>query len=69
MDNGVSKAYFRRELDKGRAERFSPHGPEIQGCIRCGVCLDAPNPLYKLPPQWKELGTPPRYLKPVVSSS
>ncbi|HLA76519.1 MAG TPA: radical SAM protein [Vicinamibacteria bacterium] len=69
VDNGVSKAYYLRELDKSRAVRFSPHCPEVQGCIRCGVCEDAPNPLYRLPDQWKELGTPPRYLKPGVSSS
>ncbi len=69
VDNGVSKAYYLRELDKSRAERVSPHCPEIQGCIRCGVCEDTPNPLYRLPEQWTHLGTPPRYLKPVVSST
>ncbi len=69
VDNGVSKAYYLRELDKSLAERFSPHCPEIQGCIRCGVCTEAPNPLYKLPEKWKELGRPPLYLKTVVTSS
>ena len=39
-DNGVSKAYFWRELEKSRQERLSPHCPEVQGCIRCGVCRD-----------------------------
>jgi radical SAM superfamily enzyme YgiQ (UPF0313 family) len=63
VDNGVAKAYYLRELDKARAEKLSPHCPEIQGCIRCGVCVETPNPLYKLPEKWKELGTSPRYLK------
>ena len=65
VDNGVAKAYYLRELDKARAEKLSPHCPEIQGCIRCGVCVETPNPLYKLPEKWKELGTSPRYLKVV----
>jgi radical SAM superfamily enzyme YgiQ (UPF0313 family) len=63
VDNGVAKGYYLRELDKARAEKLSPHCPEIQGCIRCGVCVETPNPLYKLPEKWKELGTSPRYLK------
>ena len=63
IDNGVSRAYFWRELDKARQEALSPHCPEIQGCIRCGVCVDTPNPSYKLPEKWKHLGTSPRYLK------
>jgi radical SAM superfamily enzyme YgiQ (UPF0313 family) len=63
VDNGVAKSYYLRELDKARAEKLSPHCPEIQGCIRCGVCVETPNPLYKLPDKWKELGTSPRYLK------
>ncbi len=62
VDNGVSRAYFLRELDKARQEALSPHCPEIQGCIRCGVCVDTPNPSYKLPEKWKHLGTSPRYL-------
>jgi radical SAM superfamily enzyme YgiQ (UPF0313 family) len=61
VDNGVSKAYFWRELEKSRQERLSPHCPEIQGCIRCGVCVEAPNPLYRLPEKWKALGAPPLY--------
>ena len=44
-------------------ERLSPHCPEIQGCIRCGVCVETPNPSYRLPDKWKELGTSPRYLR------
>jgi radical SAM superfamily enzyme YgiQ (UPF0313 family) len=68
VDNGVSKAYYLRELDKSVRERLSPHCPEIQGCIRCGVCLETPNPAYKLPDKWKALGTSPRYL-PVLASS
>jgi hypothetical protein len=63
VDNGVSKAYYLRELDKSRNELLSPHCPEIQGCIRCGVCVETPNPTYALPEKWKHLGTSPRYLK------
>lgn len=63
VDNGVSKAYYLRELDKAAAEKLSPHCPEVQGCIRCGVCEEAPNPSYRLPEKWKHLGTSPRYLK------
>jgi radical SAM superfamily enzyme YgiQ (UPF0313 family) len=68
IDNGVSKAYYLRELDKSYKEKLSPHCPEIQGCIRCGVCVETPNPSYKLPDKWKELGTPPRYL-PVLTTT
>jgi radical SAM superfamily enzyme YgiQ (UPF0313 family) len=63
IDNGVSKAYYLRELDKSFKEQLSPHCPEVQGCIRCGVCVDAPNPSYRLPEKWAHLGTSPRYLK------
>jgi radical SAM superfamily enzyme YgiQ (UPF0313 family) len=63
IDTGVSKAYYLRELDKSLQEKLSPHCPEIQGCIRCGVCLETPNPSYKLPEKWVQLGTSPRYLK------
>jgi radical SAM superfamily enzyme YgiQ (UPF0313 family) len=69
VDNGVSKAYYLRELDKARQERLSPHCPEIQGCIRCGVCVETPNPSYKLPEKWKALGTSPRYLKVVPKAA
>jgi hypothetical protein len=62
VDNGVSKAYFLRELDKSLQERLSLHCPEIQGCIRCGVCVETPNPFYKVPEKWKHLGTSPLYL-------
>jgi radical SAM superfamily enzyme YgiQ (UPF0313 family) len=64
VDNGVSKAYYLRELDKSLKEGLSPHCPEIQGCIRCGVCVETPNPSYALPEKWKQLGTSPLYLKP-----
>jgi radical SAM superfamily enzyme YgiQ (UPF0313 family) len=60
VDNGVSKAYYLRELDKSFKESLSPHCPEVQGCIRCGVCVDTPNPSYRLPEKWKHLGAPPR---------
>ncbi|HWX23974.1 MAG TPA: radical SAM protein, partial [Vicinamibacteria bacterium] len=60
VDNGVSKTYYLRELDKSLKESLSPHCPEIQGCIRCGVCIDMPNPSYRLPEKWKALGAPPR---------
>ena len=59
VDNGVSKAYYLRELDKSLKERLSPHCPEVQGCIRCGVCVETPNPFYRLPEKWKHLGAPP----------
>ncbi len=61
VDNGVSKGYYLRELDKSRQEKLSPHCPEIQGCIRCGVCVETPNPSYRLPEKWKALGAPPQY--------
>lgn len=67
VDNGVSKAYYLRELDKSRKQALSPHCPEIQGCIRCGVCVEAPNPSYALPEKWKALGTSPRYLARTVA--
>jgi len=63
VDNGVSKGYYLRELDKSLQERLSPHCPEIQGCIRCGVCVETPNPFYELPEKWKKLGIPPLYLR------
>jgi radical SAM superfamily enzyme YgiQ (UPF0313 family) len=59
VDNGVSKAYYLRELDRSLKEALSPHCPEIQGCIRCGVCVETPNPSYRLPEKWKHLGRPP----------
>jgi len=61
VDNGVAKSYFWRELEKSRQEKLSPHCPEVQGCIRCGVCEDAPNPGYRLPDKWKGLTTLPVY--------
>jgi len=63
VDTGVSKAYYLRELDKSLQEKLSPHCPEIQGCIRCGVCLETPNPSYRLPEKWAPLGTSPLYLR------
>jgi radical SAM superfamily enzyme YgiQ (UPF0313 family) len=63
VDNGVSKAYYLRELDRSFKEQLSPHCPEVQGCIRCGVCVETPNPSYRLPEKWAHLGTSPRYLK------
>jgi hypothetical protein len=61
VDNGVSKDYLRRELEKSRQERLSPHCPEVQGCIRCGVCVETPNPFYRLPEKWKGRETLPLY--------
>ncbi|HJS59205.1 MAG TPA: radical SAM protein [Vicinamibacteria bacterium] len=69
VDNGVSKAYYLKELDRSRREAPSPHCPEVQGCIRCGVCVDTPNPQYHLPEKWKALGTSPRYLRTVSDSA
>ncbi|HET7292117.1 MAG TPA: radical SAM protein [Vicinamibacteria bacterium] len=63
VDNGVSKAYYAKELERSRREALSPHCPEVQGCIRCGVCVDTPNPQHRLPEKWKELGTSPHYLR------
>lgn len=61
VDNGVGKDYFWKELERSRQERLSPHCPEVQGCIRCGVCVEAPNPFYRLPEKWKGRGTLPLY--------
>jgi hypothetical protein len=66
VDNGVSKGYYLRELDKSQKEQLSPHCPEIQGCIRCAVCIETPNPQYRLPEKWKALGMPPQYVKAPV---
>jgi radical SAM superfamily enzyme YgiQ (UPF0313 family) len=63
VDNGVSKDYFWRELLRSEREQPSPHCPEIQGCIRCGVCIEAPNPSYALPEKWKGRETLPLYEK------
>jgi hypothetical protein len=63
VDNGVSRDYFWRELERSRAQRLSPHCPEIQGCIRCGVCVETPNPFYALPEKWKDHKTLPLYEK------
>lgn len=61
VDNGVERAYLWKELERSRQERPSPHCPQIQGCIRCGVCSERPNPSYALPEKWKGLATPPLY--------
>jgi radical SAM superfamily enzyme YgiQ (UPF0313 family) len=63
VDNGVAKGYFWKELERSEQERPSPHCPEIQGCIRCGVCSETPNPFYKLPDKWKGRETLPLYEK------
>ena len=63
VDNGVAKDYYWRELVKSEKERLSPHCPELQGCIRCGVCIESPNPSYALPEKWKGLETLPLYEK------
>jgi hypothetical protein len=63
VDNGVAKGYFWRELERSERERLSPHCPEVQGCIRCGVCAETPNPGYRLPEKWKGLATLPLYEK------
>jgi hypothetical protein len=67
VDNGVSKTYYLRELDKSSKELLSPHCPELQGCIRCAVCVETPNPQYRLPEKWKALGMPPQYVKTAVA--
>jgi radical SAM superfamily enzyme YgiQ (UPF0313 family) len=63
VDNGVAKAYFWKELERSREQKLSPHCPEIQGCIRCGVCMETPNPFYALPEKWKGRETLPLYEK------
>ena len=68
VDNGVSKGYYLRELDKSSKELLSPHCPEVQGCIRCAVCIEAPNPQYRLPEKWKALGMPPQYVKTALAT-
>jgi radical SAM superfamily enzyme YgiQ (UPF0313 family) len=68
VDNGVSKAYYLRELDKSMKELPTAHCPELQGCIKCGVCVESPNPLYRLPEKWKALGTSPLYLRATAVS-
>jgi len=52
-----------RELVKSEKELLSPHCPEIQGCIRCGVSIETPNPSYALPEKWKGRATLPLYEK------
>ncbi len=63
VDNGVSKDYFWRELVKSEQELLSPHCPELQGCIRCGVCIETPSPSYAVPEKWKGLAVLPLYEK------
>jgi radical SAM superfamily enzyme YgiQ (UPF0313 family) len=63
IDNGVARDYFWKELERSRQEKPSPHCPEIQGCIRCGVCVEAPNPFYRLPDKWKGRDQLPLYEK------
>jgi hypothetical protein len=69
VDNGVSKDYFWRELVKSEKEQLSPHCPELQGCIRCGVCIETPNPAYALPEKWKGRATLPLYEKLAARSA
>jgi radical SAM superfamily enzyme YgiQ (UPF0313 family) len=63
IDNGVSKGYFWKELERSRQEVLSRHCPEIQGCIRCGVCVETPNPSYALPEKWRGRTVLPLYEK------
>jgi radical SAM superfamily enzyme YgiQ (UPF0313 family) len=63
VDNGVAKDYFWRELVKSEQELLSPHCPELQGCIRCGVCIETPNPTYAVPEKWKDRAVLPLYEK------
>ena len=50
VDNGVSKAYYLRELDKSVKEQPTAHCPEIQGCIKCGVCVEIGRASAWIPP-------------------
>jgi radical SAM superfamily enzyme YgiQ (UPF0313 family) len=63
VDNGVARDYFWKELERSRQESLSPHCPEVQGCIRCGVCVETPNPFYRRPDKWKGRETLPLYEK------
>jgi radical SAM superfamily enzyme YgiQ (UPF0313 family) len=63
IDNGVAKDYFWRELVKSEKEQLSPHCPELQGCIRCGVCIETPNPDYAVPEKWRGRAVLPLYEK------
>jgi radical SAM superfamily enzyme YgiQ (UPF0313 family) len=63
VDNGVAKDYFWRELVKSEKEQLSPHCPELQGCIRCGVCIETPNPAYAVPEKWRGRAVLPLYEK------
>jgi radical SAM superfamily enzyme YgiQ (UPF0313 family) len=69
VDNGVAKGYYWKELERSRQERLSPHCPEIQGCIRCGVCVETPNPFYRLPDKWKGRDQLPLYEKLATAQS
>jgi len=48
---------------KSEQELLSPHCPELQGCIRCGVCIETPNPTYAVPEKWKDRAVLPLYEK------
>lgn len=63
VDNGVAKDYYWKELERSRKEQLSGHCPEIQGCIRCGVCVETPNPFYRVPDKWKDRDQLPLYEK------
>ncbi len=67
IDNGVARSYFWKELERSEREALSPHCPEIQGCIRCGVCTETPNPSYRLPEKWKGRTSLPFYEKTAAS--
>jgi len=69
IDNGVARGYFWKELERSEREALSPHCPEVQGCIRCGVCAETPNPSYRLPDKWKGRTTLPFYERTAASRS
>ena len=46
---GSARPTSGRSSSAAAPQKLSPHCPEIQGCIRCGVCVETPNPFYTLP--------------------
>ncbi len=49
VDNGVTKDYLWEELLRSEEAQLSPRCPQVQGCVRCGVCAETPNPCHALP--------------------
>ena len=67
VDNGVSKAYYLRELDKSRAGEALAALPRDPGLHPLRRVRGDAEPVLPLPEKWKALGTSPRYLKVAAS--